>query len=301
MNKYKFILASFIFSLIFLTGIHAQNNKEESKSRMDYFEVEAPSLKSFEKVKVGVYLPNEYDSAKKSFPVVYFLHGFNQDETSWEKMGIKEILDNLIVEKKLLPMIVVAPFDNKKGWSNWFDGSYKGEDFLIKDLIKAIDEKYRTISKPCRRGISGNSAGGTAALRLGFEYPNLFSSIASHSAGIQPENPNELPNWAKNWEGWEPRVGKPINVAYWKKINPLYLAGNLPKEQLENQLIYFDVGEKDHLGFAKTNALLSEILKKRDVKHSFFLREGGHGSKFVKDNAKYALEFHGRAFQETCN
>jgi enterochelin esterase-like enzyme len=55
-----------------------------------------------------VYTPPDYDAAKKSYPVVYLLHGWGEDETGWYRQGhVDDILDNLIAAKKATPMIVV--------------------------------------------------------------------------------------------------------------------------------------------------------------------------------------------------
>ena len=56
-----------------------------------------------------VYTPPDYDSAaRKSYPVLYLLHGWGEDETGWYRQGhVDDILDNLIAAKKATPMIVV--------------------------------------------------------------------------------------------------------------------------------------------------------------------------------------------------
>ena len=55
-----------------------------------------------------VYTPPDYDSARKSYPVLYLLHGWGEDETGWYRQGhVDTILDNLIAAKKATPMIIV--------------------------------------------------------------------------------------------------------------------------------------------------------------------------------------------------
>jgi len=56
-----------------------------------------------------VYTPPDYDTAaRKSYPVLYLLHGWGEDETGWYRQGhMEDILDNLIAAKKATPMIVV--------------------------------------------------------------------------------------------------------------------------------------------------------------------------------------------------
>jgi enterochelin esterase-like enzyme len=56
-----------------------------------------------------VYTPPDYGSAaRKSYPVLYLLHGWGEDETGWYRQGhVDDILDNLIATKKATPMIIV--------------------------------------------------------------------------------------------------------------------------------------------------------------------------------------------------
>lgn len=292
----SFFSALIVLSFSCLVTINAQEANSETAAEMSYFEVSAPSLKSYESIKVGVYLPADYHSMKNSVPVIYYLSGFGQDERSWEKMGIKDILDDLIARKLVLPMIVVSPGSKDTGWLNWYSGENNWEDFIKRDLVIAIDKKYRTIRTSCARGIAGNSMGGIGALAIGFKNRNIFGSISAHSAAIHPDDPAKLPGWAKNWDGWNGRMGKPIDANYWKYNNPISIAEMFSNSNRTKKTIYFDVGKKDHLGFAKTNQLLSARLKELRIPHEFNLRPGGHGSKFVKDNARFALEFHGRVF-----
>ena len=56
-----------------------------------------------------VYTPPDYDSkARNSYPVLYLLHGWGEDETGWYRQGhVDLILDNLIAAGKAKPMIIV--------------------------------------------------------------------------------------------------------------------------------------------------------------------------------------------------
>ena len=56
-----------------------------------------------------VYTPPGYSSSQK-YPVLYLLHGIGGNETHWSGPGrAAAILDNLIADKKAVPMIVVMP------------------------------------------------------------------------------------------------------------------------------------------------------------------------------------------------
>lgn len=296
-HEFAALKLTVFISLLIASGFvanGAQGYHEESS--MVYFEIESPSLKSMNRVPIGVYLPPGYMANRNHYPVVYFLCGFGQDEKSWESIGIREILDGLIEAKTVPPMIFVTAGSEDTGWVNWINGEYDWEKFIVKDLVGVIDKRYRTLSTSSMRAVSGTSAGGHGALVLAFKYPGVFGSVSSHSAAIHPEDPENLPDWAKNWEGWKDSVGDPINVEFWKSRNPVHLARNLEKNWPGQRSIYFDVGDKDHLGFASTNVVLSKALKDRGISHTFVLRKGGHGSKFVRANARFAIRFHGMYF-----
>jgi hypothetical protein len=56
-----------------------------------------------------IYTPPDYDSkARNSYPVLYLLHGWGEDETGWYRQGhVDLIVDNLIAAGKAKPMIIV--------------------------------------------------------------------------------------------------------------------------------------------------------------------------------------------------
>ncbi len=59
--------------------------------------------------KMQVYTPPGY-SAEKKYPVLYLLHGIGGDETEWQRFAKPNLLlDNLLAEGKVMPMIVVMP------------------------------------------------------------------------------------------------------------------------------------------------------------------------------------------------
>src|SRR5262252_3533630 len=61
--------------------------------------------------KMMIYTPPGYESSTSRYPVLYLLHGAGSDETSWTQRGQAHvILDNLLADGKLKPMVVVMPF-----------------------------------------------------------------------------------------------------------------------------------------------------------------------------------------------
>src|SRR5262249_32456676 len=118
-------------------------------------------------VEVGyyIYLPPGYESSSKRYPVVYWLHGRNHTEAS-DSYPIGYLSDG-IAAGKLAPMILVyASGGSQTNYCDSYDGKYKAETTVIKELIPHIDKTYRTIPNRNGRSLQGMSMGGFGAMRL---------------------------------------------------------------------------------------------------------------------------------------
>jgi enterochelin esterase-like enzyme len=144
-----------------------------------------------------VYTPPEYDKyPKKRYPVLYLLHGAGENERGWSKQGhMNFILDNLLAEKKAVPMIVVM--DN--GYATAKDAPLQAattsgrnlsrmaetlEKVYIKEIIPNIDLSYRTIPKKESRAMAGLSMGGMQTMLIGMNHLELFSYYGFFSGAI---------------------------------------------------------------------------------------------------------------------
>ena len=153
-----------------------------------------------------VYTPPNYDSAaKKSYPVLYLLHGYSFDARSWSASGhANVILDNLIAQGKAKPMIVVMPlaygtmkilgaFDN----SELRDANFqKFSETLLTEVMPRVEREYRTIKDRNARAIAGFSLGGSESLLTGLNHLDKFSWIGSFSGarGIPEEFQKDFPS-----------------------------------------------------------------------------------------------------------
>jgi enterochelin esterase family protein len=149
-----------------------------------------------------VYLPPGYYSKSDSYPVLYLLHGAGGDERTWIDRGqANVILDNLIADGSLEPLIVVMPYGYtsrlEAGQQRRGAAGYKTdmEEFpvdLIKDLIPLVESRYRVSAGREHRAIAGLSMGGGQSLAIGLSHPDMFSRIASFSSAMQIAN---SPDW----------------------------------------------------------------------------------------------------------
>jgi S-formylglutathione hydrolase FrmB len=245
-------------------------------------------------VNICVALPADYASASNTrYPVLYFLHGLFENETSWSERGGKQILDNLLSEGQVGKFLVVLPDGGHTFYINSMDGHDGYEDFFIQELVPAIDKKYRTIADAAMRGISGSSMGGYGALHLAMRHPDVFGSASSHSAALVPKFPNPLPTEGR-W-GFYARVlqgpfGSPLSESYWAANSPLTLAER--PENFRTLKLYFDCGDQDRYGFEEGAQLLDKTLTAHGFAHEFHLRPGNHGWSYLNPNMKYSLIFH---------
>ena len=142
----------------------------------------------------NIYLPPGYQAGTERYPVVYWLHGRNNTESS-DQYPVRYLADG-IAAGKLPPMILVyASGGSQTNYCDSYDGKYLAETTVIKELIPYIDKNYRTIASRGGRALQGMSMGGFGAMRLALKYPDLFSSVVAFAGGYRwPENMDVPPH-----------------------------------------------------------------------------------------------------------
>jgi len=137
---------------------------------------------------VYVYLPPGYsDHPNRRYPVLYLLHGFPGRPLAFlltVRMGVVE--DELVARHRAQPLILVMPFGSTGTFTDkeWADGIGTAEGwgtFVWRDVVQAIDARYRTIPTPDGRGIAGLSEGGYGAVNIALQHPHEFSLVESWS------------------------------------------------------------------------------------------------------------------------
>jgi enterochelin esterase-like enzyme len=148
--------------------------------------------------KMIVYTPPGYEQSTSRYPLLYLLHGAGGDETSWTRTSKAEvILDNLIADRKLQPLVVVMPFGfaavraADAGRGDAAENKMQREGFLkdfLEDVMPLVDSKYRVYNDRDHRAIAGYSMGGAQALAIGLSHLELFSRIAAFSPAMGVSN-----------------------------------------------------------------------------------------------------------------
>lgn len=135
---------------------------------------------------VSIYLPPGYKTnPARHYPVVYFLHGYTDNDAKWYGLvshwiNLPAIVDSIFVKGGANEMIFVTPnaytryqgcmYSNSVTTGNW-------EDYITRELVAYVDGHYRTIPKSESRGLAGHSMGGYGTMRIGEKHPEVFSSI----------------------------------------------------------------------------------------------------------------------------
>lgn len=220
--------------------------------------------------------PSSYDS-KKTFPVVYLLHGYSGNYRDWitKVPAIKQYAD-------LDSLILVCPDGNYNSWyfDAPMDSTIRYETFISKELVTHIDTHYKTIKDRTGRGITGLSMGGHGALYLAFKHQDVFGSSGSMSGGV------DIRPYPLNWDMQAllgPYKEHPEN---WEANTDINLVHLLTPNSLA---IIVDCGTDDF--FYKVNIALHENLLYAGIPHDFIVRPGGHTWDYWKNAISFQLLF----------
>ncbi len=128
---------------------------------------------------VNVLLPDGYVDSGLRYPVLYLLHGGNQDFRTFD------VAHNIRGLTAGQPIVVVMPDGGHTGWySNpvsSFVGPRNWEYFHIQQLLRWIDANFRTHATRAGRAVGGFSMGGFGALKYAAKYFGHFASVSAHS------------------------------------------------------------------------------------------------------------------------
>jgi enterochelin esterase-like enzyme len=226
-----------------------------------------------------VYLPSGYAGhPHRRYPVLYLLHGFPGRPLAFlETVQMGVIDDALTARHRAQPLILVMPFGSRGTFTDeeWVNGVQPGNGwatFVARDLVRAVDTRYRTIRSAGARAIGGLSEGGYGAIDIALHHPHEFSVVESWSGYEQPDKIRsifgpELTALAAN----DPRV-------LVRKVAPTL--------RRLGTYLWFYSGSTDPLHVQ--NAAFARELAQLKVAHHYFLVYGGHNWALWRDNARQA-------------
>lgn len=251
-------------------------------------------------VRYSIYLPPDYYTSNRRYPVVYLLHGYGDNETGWIQYGaVDRLVDAGIKAGELPPMIIVMPDGGRSFYVNDYQGKVRYEDMFVQEFISHIDSAFRTRTGREFRAISGLSMGGFGALVLAMHHPDLFGACAALSGSarsddmfmaIPDDRYNEVfgPVFSGSVKG-EERL-----TMTWKRNSPITLARSAPEGDLSRVRWYLDCGDDDALSAG--NALLHIALMDRKIPHEYRVRNGGHTWTYWREGLPGALTFLSQSF-----
>jgi enterochelin esterase-like enzyme len=142
---------------------------------------------------VIVYLPPGYATSGIRYPVLYLLHGSPGNPLRvLDALQLGVVEDELVALHKARPMILVFPFGSTgeftdEEWANGVSPGNQWATFVWRDVVHAIDTRYRTIAKRSARGIGGLSEGGYGAINIALHHPREFGVVESWSGYELPD------------------------------------------------------------------------------------------------------------------
>ena len=253
-------------------------------------------------VRYTIYLPFDYESSNRYYPVVYLLHGYTDNDMGWIQFGeANMIADEAIANRGIPPMILVMPDGGVSWYINNYDNSVRYEDFFFQEFIPYIEKTYRIRSEKRYRGIAGLSMGGFGTLVYSLKHPDMFSGCAAFSPAVYTEEEYinmddekwERENsilYGKNLSG-KNRI-TPLLLSY----NPLQIIKTADKEKIKTVNIYIDCGDDDFL--YKGNSALHVLLRDLNIPYEYRVRNGGHQWSYWRSGLLDGLKFIGTGFHQ---
>ncbi len=141
----------------------------------------------------NVYFPPCYDPhTSQPYPVIYLLHGQEQNASLWRDIGIQAAADQLILEQSRQPFLIVMPVEQY-----YFRSSENNRypDAIMEELIPAVESDLPVCTERECRAIGGVSRGGAWAVRLAFQNLDIFGALGAHSTPLFEGDLEILPEW----------------------------------------------------------------------------------------------------------
>lgn len=285
--KKQFIIATALFIPAFL---FAQTGKVFDKLSMTSKILKAER-------KYAIYLPPDYKTSERSYPVLYLLHGAGDDQTGWVQFGeVLHIADKAILEGKSTSMIIVMPDANtgQRGYFNDIKGEWRYEDFFFEEFMPYIEKIYRIKAEKRYRAIAGLSMGGGGSFMYALHHPELFSSACPLSAYIGPLTLEETKRAISR--GGIENINDDKIEEYFNHHNALSLINNMPDNQKRAVRWYIDCGDDDFL--YQGNSMIHIAMRKKEIPHEFRIRDGGHSWTYWRTALPEVLGFVSMTFHQ---
>jgi enterochelin esterase-like enzyme len=202
---------------------------------------------------VIVYTPPGYETQpEKRYPLLVLQHGSGDNQRTWVEHGKAHwILDNLIAQKKSVPMVVMMIDGHPLGMVGREAGDARRiaaqeafERELFEDAMPIVEALYRVEKERGMRGIAGLSMGGAQSLSVGMANLDKFACVGAFSAG--PPAQARVDNFT----------------------------GDADAANQKLKLLWIAVGKDDFL--RERSEQLAALLKEKGIRHEFKISAGDH-------------------------
>ena len=176
-----------------------------------------------------VYLPPGYDDEPdRRYPSIYVIQGLTGQLDMWRnrsalRPNFPELADQLLSSGEVPPCVLVwVDAWTSLGGSQFLDSPGTGayHSYLCDEVVPFVDARYRTLTAPEHRAISGKSSGGYGAMITPMLRPDLFGALATHAGDALfeccylPEFPEAARTLRDDYEGsyerfWEDFRSRP--------------------------------------------------------------------------------------------
>ena len=246
--------------------------------------------------KFAIYLPPDYETSQRSYPVLYLLHGGGDDQTGWVQFGeVQHITDKAIADGIATPMIIVMPDANtgKRGYSNDATNTWRYEDFFFQELMPYVEKTYRIKAEKRYRAVSGLSMGGDGTFTYALHHPELFSAACPLSAGTGPLT---LEDAKTRLRRDNPAISDADITAFYNRQSVLQLINTMPDSSKKAVRWYIDCGDDDFL--YEGNSLAHIAMRKKEIPHEFRTRDGAHNWTYWREALPVVLGFISQSFHQ---
>jgi enterochelin esterase-like enzyme len=290
--KKLFLLLSAAMMIVLQNGASAQTGTVQDELTMK------SEILNMDR-KYAIYLPPDYETSNRKYPVLYLLHGAGDDQSGWVQFGeVLHIADKAINEGKATPMIIVMPDANsvRRGYFNDLKGEYRYEDYFFNELIPFIEKIYRVRSEKRYRAISGLSMGGGGTFIYAMHHPELFAAACPLSGALRNSDDEAT---VKQMVERDASLNPEETLKYLRSLNPHWQINNATDDQkraLSSVRWYIDCGDDDFL--YEGNSQIHIAMKKKEIPHEYRVRDGGHTWDYWRSALPTVLEFITKSFHQ---
>ncbi len=255
--------------LILLLGACAK-----APDRLVYTDVMSTSVDR--EMAYGVWAPADLGPDER-LPLVVFLHGGGDDERCFDEFGVGQYLDGALVAGEIPRAVVVVPDGGLGFWENWHDGSQRFRDWVVDEVMPAVQTRFHTLPCPAGCHVAGTSMGGHGAIRFGLFEGERFDSVAALSGLIL--GTDDVLAFS---ESWFARIIVPMERIWGPTTDRATIERDDPflrwrsQEDLGGTRLMVAWAEGDDDRILESNRAFHEHLVASRIAHAQKVFEGGH-------------------------